>query len=99
MFSAKDLKGLQRDLRNFDKDDLLELFGLESRRTTADALVPTVSAFAVGLLVGAGLGLLLAPKPGTQLRSDLRTRLGSGSTEGAMASGGAGATSAESRKL
>ena len=29
----------------------------------------------VGLLVGAGLGLLLAPKPGSELRNDLRDRL------------------------
>ena len=74
MFSAKDLK----KLGNLDRDDLLELIGLETRKGAEAYVVPAMSAFAVGVLVGAGLGLLLAPKPGNELRSDLRTRLGAG---------------------
>ena len=35
----------------------------------------TLGTFGVGLLVGAGIALLLAPKPGRQLREDLRERL------------------------
>ncbi|MCY1015158.1 YtxH domain-containing protein [Pyxidicoccus sp. MSG2] len=65
-------------LKKMDKDDLLNLIGLETRRDTADTLLPVLGAFAAGILVGAGLGLLLAPKPGNQLRDDLKQRLASG---------------------
>ena len=39
MFSAKDLK----DLRKIDKDDLLELIGLETRKGPSDWLLPTLA--------------------------------------------------------
>lgn len=74
MFSAKDLK----DLKNFDKDDVLELLGLETKKDATDWLLPTLGAFSVGVLLGAGLGLLIAPKPGAELRDDLRNRLREG---------------------
>lgn len=74
MFSAKDLK----DLKKMDKDDVLELIGLESKKGPADWLLPALGAFSVGMLVGAGLGLLMAPKPGSELRGDLRNRLQGG---------------------
>jgi len=78
MLSLKDLKNTAQDLRSLDKDDVLELLGLETRRSSADALLPVLGAFSVGLLLGAGVGLLLAPKPGAELRGDLRTRLKDG---------------------
>lgn len=68
MFNVKDLKKM-------DKDDVLDLLGLETRKGPTDWLLPTLGAFSVGLLLGAGLGLLMAPKPGSELRNDLRTRL------------------------
>lgn len=71
MFSAKDLKKM-------DRDDVLELIGLETRKDPTDWLLPTLGAFSVGLLVGAGLGLLMAPKAGAELRGDLRNRLQGG---------------------
>jgi hypothetical protein len=64
-----------KKLRDLDKDDLLDLIGLQSKRTVADWLLPTLGIFGVGLLVGAGVGLLLAPKPGRELREDLRSRI------------------------
>lgn len=72
-------------LKNMDKDDLLNLVGLESRRTMADAVVPTLTAFSVGVLVGVGIGMLLAPKPGSELRDDLKSRLGRGEQTGPSA--------------
>jgi hypothetical protein len=64
-----------KDLQKLDKDRLLELLGLETRKGPADVLLPALGAFTVGVLVGAGLGLLLAPRPGTQLRDELGRRL------------------------
>jgi hypothetical protein len=64
-----------KDLQKLDKDRLLEVFGLETRKGPADVLLPALGAFTVGVLVGAGIGLLLAPKPGTQLRDELGRRL------------------------
>jgi hypothetical protein len=63
------------DLKKMDKDDVLNLLGLETRKGPTDLLLPTLGAFSVGLLLGAGLGLLMAPKAGSELRNDLRTRL------------------------
>ena len=62
-------------LKELDGDRVLELLGLQSRKGPADVLLPALGAFTVGVLVGAGLGLLLAPKPGTQLRDELGRRL------------------------
>lgn len=63
-----------KELRNLDKDDILEMMGLQTRSSTAAWLAGTLGTFGVGLLVGAGIGLLLAPKPGRELREDLRDR-------------------------
>jgi hypothetical protein len=64
-----------KDLRNLDKDDLLGLMGLETKHSTAGYLAGTLGTFGVGLLVGAGIALLLAPKPGHELREDIRDKL------------------------
>ena len=64
-----------QDIRNLDKDDFLGLLGLESKHSFTNRLLGTVGTFAVGLLVGAGVALLLAPKPGSELRHDLRVKL------------------------
>jgi hypothetical protein len=67
-----------KDVKKMDRDDLLELIGLQTRREPADWLLPALGIFGAGLVVGAGLGLLLAPKPGRELREDLRHRVQSG---------------------
>lgn len=64
-----------KDLRNLDKEDLLGMMGLETKPSTAGYLAGTLGTFGVGLLVGAGIALLLAPKPGRELREDLREKL------------------------
>ncbi|HVV51030.1 MAG TPA: YtxH domain-containing protein [Polyangia bacterium] len=64
-----------KDLRNMDKDDVLGLMGLETKSSTAGDLAMTLGTFGVGLLVGAGIALLLAPKPGNELREDIREKL------------------------
>lgn len=63
-----------KDLKRLDRDDLLELVGLQ-RASSNDWVAPALTALGVGLLVGVGVGLLLAPKPGVELRNDLRDKL------------------------
>ncbi|HSP17979.1 MAG TPA: YtxH domain-containing protein [Myxococcaceae bacterium] len=63
-----------KDLKKLDRDDLLDLVGLQ-RASSNDWVAPALTALGVGLLVGAGIGLLLAPKPGAELRNDLKDRL------------------------
>ncbi|MDY7225141.1 hypothetical protein [Hyalangium rubrum] len=74
MFSTRDI----RDLKKMDKDDLLSLIGLETRKGATDQLLPALGAFTVGVLLGVGVGLMLAPKPGNELRNDLRNRIQGG---------------------
>jgi YtxH-like protein len=63
------------DLGDFSKDDILSALGLTSKPSTSKRLLGTLSIFGVGLLVGAGAALLLAPKSGEALRADLGERL------------------------
>ncbi len=64
-----------KDLKGMDKDDLLGLLGLETKSSTSAWLAGTLGTFGIGLLVGAGIALILAPKPGRELREDIRDRL------------------------
>jgi len=64
-----------QDLRNMDKDDYLGILGLETKHSFTNRLLGTMGTFGIGLLVGAGVALLLAPKAGSELRHDLRKKL------------------------
>ena len=46
-----------------------------------------LALFGAGMLLGVGLGLMVAPKPGRDLREDLRQRLGRGEQPGSNANG------------
>ncbi len=59
-----------KDLRRMDRDDLLHRLGLEEHTPTSDFL-GGLGLFALGLLVGAGLGIMFAPKPGSEMRNQL----------------------------
>jgi hypothetical protein len=63
------------DIRNMDKDDFLGLLGLETKHSFTNRLLGSLGTFGIGLLVGIGAGLLLAPKTGSALRQDLRAKL------------------------
>jgi len=62
-------------IRNMDKDDFLGLLGLQTKHSFTNQLLGTLGTFGIGLLVGAGVALLLAPKAGSELRHDLRAKL------------------------
>ena len=64
-----------KDLKHLDKDDILDMLGLETKSSTGGMLAGTLGIFGVGMLVGAGIGLLMARKPGRELREELRERL------------------------
>ncbi len=56
-------------------DAALAAIGLQPRRTSTDYILPVIGIFSVGVLVGAGLGLMLAPKRGSELRGDIGRRV------------------------
>jgi hypothetical protein len=64
-----------KELRKLDKDDVLGMLGLESKTSTGAWLAGTLGTFGVGMLVGAGIALMLAPKAGIELRQDIRDKL------------------------
>lgn len=65
------LRNKASSLRNFSSDDVLAALGLERRRGAAATILPAVGYFAAGAAVGAGISLLLAPKSGQELRTEL----------------------------
>jgi hypothetical protein len=63
------------DLREVDRDDVLSAIGLQQRSSALGMALSTVGIFVLGALVGAGLGLAFAPKPGAELRNELGERV------------------------
>jgi gas vesicle protein len=63
------------ELSDLSKDDILSALGLAAKPSTQDRLLGTLGVFGLGLLIGAGAALLLAPKSGQGLREDLGERL------------------------
>ena len=62
-------------LNDIDKDDVLEAFGLEERSSPWFTALGTFGIFALGCLVGAGIGLAVAPKSGEEFRNELGERM------------------------
>jgi len=58
------------------KGRVLDALGLESKPATTDFILPALGIFGAGLIVGAIVGLMVAPKPGEELRQDIRTKAG-----------------------
>ncbi|MFN7131205.1 MAG: hypothetical protein ACK4N5_03930 [Myxococcales bacterium] len=69
------LKALSRASRNMkdirDMDELLDKLGLE-RKHPVTTVFTGLGFFALGLLVGSAVGLVLAPMTGNEMRSVLR---------------------------
>ncbi len=67
-----------KDLKKIDREDVLHRLGLEERSPMADFFTG-LGLFAVGVLVGTGLGIIFAPKAGAETRSQLGETLRRGS--------------------
>jgi hypothetical protein len=64
-----------RDITDLDKDDILGAMGLQTKTSTAGWIFGTLGLFGLGMIIGAGVALMVAPKPGAELRRDLEGRL------------------------
>lgn len=51
---------------------LLDRLGLEPKRSTFDLMLPALGIFGAGIAAGAALGVIFAPKRGTELRKDIK---------------------------
>jgi len=66
------LNKLRRAMSDIDSDDVLEKLGLESRRSSVDKVLPALAVFSAGVLIGVGIGFMMAPKSGNELRGELQ---------------------------
>jgi hypothetical protein len=64
-----------RKMIGYDIDDLLDLVGLERRRTFMKFVFPAMGLMALGAVVGAGVGLMFAPSSGRRLRREMGERI------------------------
>ncbi len=69
------------------REELLNAIGLASRSSTTSDVASAIAIFGAGMLIGAGLALLFAPKSGAEMRRDLGERFSSeGSSSGSSSS-------------
>lgn len=66
---------LRNTLHDLDRDQVLASVGLQSRNSTMEKVLQGLALLGTGVLVGVGVGLMLAPRPGQELRDDLRLKL------------------------
>jgi YtxH-like protein len=64
-----------RDLTDIDREDILGALGLQTRASTTTWVLGTLGLFGLGMVIGAGVALMLAPKPGAELRRDIEGRI------------------------
>lgn len=63
-----------RNLPGWDLDDGLDLVGLQRRPTKVNRLLSSAGLVAAGMIVGAAIGIMFAPRSGSELRRELRER-------------------------
>ncbi len=72
-----------KDIKNLDKDQILELLGLETERSVASSVLWSIGLVGIGAIAGAVLGLLLAPQTGRELRENVSRKLKSATAQAA----------------
>jgi gas vesicle protein len=70
-----------KDVKNLDKDQILEMLGLEQQSSTTGTLLRWLGLVTVGAVVGAAVTLLLAPRSGRELREELAQKIKAGTDE------------------
>jgi hypothetical protein len=63
------------DIKNLSKDDILSALGLQEKPSGLGSVMGPLGLLGLGLIVGAGAALMIAPRPGRQLRKELSERL------------------------
>jgi len=58
------------------KEGIASAIGLEARASTTGEMLTAFGIFGTGMILGAGLGLLLAPKAGNEIRQDIVEKVG-----------------------
>ena len=58
------------------KEDVASAIGLEARSSPSVDVLTAFGIFGVGMALGAGLALLLAPKAARELRHDIEEKIG-----------------------
>jgi hypothetical protein len=58
------------------KEDIASAVGLEERRSSSTDALMAFAIFGTGLILGAGLALLLAPQAGNETRHDIAEKVG-----------------------
>ena len=58
------------------KEDVASAIGLEARSSATGDMLTAFGIFGTGMILGAGLALLFAPKAGHEIRHDIAERVG-----------------------
>ena len=58
------------------KKDIASAVGLEARASTTGDMLTAFGIFGTGMILGAGLALLFAPKAGNEIRDDIAEKVG-----------------------
>jgi hypothetical protein len=58
------------------KEDIANAVGLEARSSATGDMLTAFTIFGTGMILGAGLALLFAPKAGDEMRHDLAEKFG-----------------------
>jgi hypothetical protein len=58
------------------KEDIASAVGLEARNSTTGDMLTAFAIFGTGMILGAGLALLFAPKAGHEIRHDIAEKVG-----------------------
>ena len=58
------------------KEDIASAVGLEAKSSTSGDMLAAFAIFGTGMILGAGLALLFAPKAGHEIRHDIAEKVG-----------------------